>query len=197
MTSFYIHLVPLCATLLTGVVCYLLKHNGAKFCFDFTRRKAEINKGIALVASVSVVSIWHFLVLFRHFFPMDHSTILIEILLLMYVVFQGYFVFLFVFIPTGTFINGSDDERASLRRTNESLMMLEDRRELEQQTLEERLASLRGSDSQFDGTHITLQTPINRRDLLRNILRFSSISLNGENLRTLNGLAHQDSESEV
>ncbi len=196
MTSFYVHFVPLCATLFTATMCCLLKHNGVKFGFDFTRRRAEVNKGIALVASVSIVSIWHFLVLFRQFFPMDHSTILIEVLLLIYVVSQGYFVFMFVFIPTGTFATRNDEEIASLRRTNESLLQIENRREEEAPTVEERLAALRQTP-QFDGTHITMQTPINRRDLLNNILRFSQVSLNRENLTRLVRLAQQDEESEV
>lgn len=191
MNSNFIHLVPLWAVVSTYGVCRLIKRGGMKFIFSDSKRVCIVRKQITLIFSIATLAVWHFLVLFRQLFPMEHTTVLVEIILLLFAIFQGYTIFLHTFIPVSCFDGGEnlekkDEEKVSQQPARHTTLQIEDDDEDDhiETDLQARLNLLRQSANR-DGAYVTIENPNDRIELLHNMLRFSAIPITPENMRFL------------
>ena len=166
MDSIFLHFAPASATLGTYAVCRLLNYWKFAFVLDCSMREAKMRKQATVIIAICVFGLWHFLVLFRQLFPMDHTTLFVELILLIYAIIQGYAVFLHVFIPTARFtpLPNMRDEEKMVPLQIESAAAEDDRLT---QDLQARLDHLRGDNRHNyflsdDGT----REPFERRDSL-------------------------------
>jgi len=189
MNSNFIHLVPLWAVVSTYGVCRLIKLGGMKFIFSDSKRVCVVRKQITLIFSLATLAVWHFLVLFRQLFPMEHTTVLVEIILLIFAICQGYTIFLHTFIPVSCFDGGDNLEKKEEEKTcqpvRHTALQIEDEEDDHlEMDLEARLNVLRQPDRR-DGAYVTIENQNDRVELLQNMLRYSAIPITPENVRFL------------